>query len=634
MQEGQILSGRYRVVSVLGRGGMGEVWAGVHTGTGRKVAIKLLDEKFLDNPSIVERFGREARAASAIEHPGIADVLDLDRTETGLPYLVMEFLQGETLGQRIQALGKLTEAKAVDVMCQLLEALDAAHEGGIVHRDLKPDNIFLVPKGPGREVVKILDFGISQKADEASMKKLTQVGSVLGTPHYMCPEQAIGQEILDGRADIYSAGVVLYECVVGDVPFDADNYNALLNTILRENPIPPSKRGANISAAVERVIMMALEKDKEKRPQTAGQMRAMLLATIQPKSDPAASSAQIAAMSVAAPFAVTQLSSPGLPAIAAPVAASVQTPHRGSVSLGGWGDLDSVMSAPPAAAPQPSQSLSAAAAVAPMPAMPSLPAPPPKPAAEAKTSFSGGGFNELDEMESGADLELDAIAPVAPRQLPGQHRMLAAEAQAAAGRTGAAVRAVNTPVASMSSARMQSVMGGSINEKPGTSERDMMESVRAAKKRATELPSWVWKAVGALVVFICLVVVGRQIIDPKAGLKDIPPQPPIDSPLPDSTAQPASPTVEEAPAAANGTPQSTESVSLDISGMPSTALILLDGIPATSPIRVIKGTEHNVEIRADGFERRYLKIKPLHSGKLNADMQRLPTNWGQKTHGR
>ncbi|MDQ3035883.1 MAG: serine/threonine protein kinase, partial [Myxococcota bacterium] len=265
---GRTLLGKYRIEGLLGQGGMGSVWKGAHLVTGRKVAIKVLDDRFLTNVNVVQRFGREARAASAIQHEGIVEVLDLDQTEEGHPFLVMEFLDGESLSARIERRGRLSQEEVVRFGTMLLEALEAAHQHGVVHRDLKPDNIYLVPAGRRGEIVKILDFGISSKDDETSAK-LTMTGSVLGTPHYMSPEQAMGDTSLDRRVDIYGAGVVLYECLVGDVPFDAPNYNKLLRVILDDVPVPPSKRGAIVDRALEEVVLSAIAKDREQRPQTA-----------------------------------------------------------------------------------------------------------------------------------------------------------------------------------------------------------------------------------------------------------------------------------------------------------------------------------------------------------------------------
>jgi serine/threonine protein kinase len=272
---GQTLCGKFRVEAMIGQGGMASVWQGTHIATGRRIAIKVLDDRFLGNAGVVARFGREARAASAVHHESIVDVMDLDRTEDGTPFLVMEFLEGETLTDRIERLGRLSEEDLIAIADPLLDAVHAAHEAGVVHRDLKPDNIMLVRAGRRGEKLKVLDFGISSKADEIS--SLTTTGSLLGTPHYMSPEQAKGRTDIDARADVYAIGVLLYECAVGDVPFDADNYNALIQEILNTPPVPPRARGATISEAVEAVLMRAIAKDRNDRPVSADAMRERLL---------------------------------------------------------------------------------------------------------------------------------------------------------------------------------------------------------------------------------------------------------------------------------------------------------------------------------------------------------------------
>lgn len=271
---GKILCNKYRIEKLLGQGGMGSVWGGKHQLTGRKIAIKILDDKYVGNANVTERFRREARAASAIPHEGIVEILDIDQMGD-VPFMVMEFLEGRSLADRIDNGLPMTQEQLLHVGSQLLDALHAAHEVGVVHRDLKPDNIYLVPGRRG-DVVKILDFGISSKDDETD-NKLTVTGTVLGTPHYMSPEQAMGESKTDRRVDIYAAGVVLYECVVGAVPFDGPNYNKLLRVILDSNPELPTKRGAKITPAVERVILRALSKNREDRPATAAIMRNELL---------------------------------------------------------------------------------------------------------------------------------------------------------------------------------------------------------------------------------------------------------------------------------------------------------------------------------------------------------------------
>jgi serine/threonine-protein kinase len=273
---GQTLLGKYELTRMLGKGGMGEVWEAEHALTGRRVAVKILAERYLSNKKVVARFGREARAASAVQHLGIVEILDQDRTDSGIPFLVMEFLEGESVGQRIKRLGRLSQDDTMAIMLPLLDALDAAHQAGIIHRDLKPDNVFILPGARGEERIKILDFGISQKADEIE-HHLTQEGSVLGTPHYMSPEQARGEPNIDGRVDVYAVGVMFYECVVGDVPFDAVNYNALLQIILSRPAPSPRGKGAQLSPSVEQVVLAAMDKNRERRPPNARAFHSLLL---------------------------------------------------------------------------------------------------------------------------------------------------------------------------------------------------------------------------------------------------------------------------------------------------------------------------------------------------------------------
>ncbi len=278
-RSGQVLLGKYKLTRMLGKGGMGEVWEGEHQLTGRLVAVKVLSESYAQNRKVTARFGREARAASSVQHDGIVEILDQDKTDEGTPFLVMEYLEGESVGQRIKRKKKLSEQEALAILLPMLDALDAAHQAGVIHRDLKPDNVFILPGVRGAERIKILDFGISQKADEIE-QGLTQAGSVLGTPHYMSPEQARGEPNIDVRVDVYAAAVMLYECVVGEVPFDAGNYNALLQIILSRPPAAPRSRGAEISAPVEQVLLACLSKKREGRPPNARVMRELFLSAL------------------------------------------------------------------------------------------------------------------------------------------------------------------------------------------------------------------------------------------------------------------------------------------------------------------------------------------------------------------
>jgi tRNA A-37 threonylcarbamoyl transferase component Bud32 len=269
---GKTLEGRYAVERLLGEGGMGAVYQGLHVMVGRKVAIKFLHSELTGSEEVVKRFYREARAAAAIGHRNIVEVLDVGLSELGEPYLVMEFLEGESLGEMLERVGPIELGAALGVLDPALRALSAAHAKGIVHRDLKPDNIFL-GHGPDGEVeVKLIDFGISKFADAEGKSQLTQTGSLLGTPAYMAPEQARGDRELDARADIYAMGVILYQALTGELPFDGEHYNQLLISVLTEQPRDPSEAYAGFPSEARELVLSTLSKDPAERPQSAAEM--------------------------------------------------------------------------------------------------------------------------------------------------------------------------------------------------------------------------------------------------------------------------------------------------------------------------------------------------------------------------
>jgi serine/threonine protein kinase len=264
--------GNYRVVELLGIGGMGAVYLAVHPGIGRKVAIKVLHPALADNEREVGRFINEARAANAIKHPGIVQIFDFDALPSGATYIIMEFLEGESLGARLKRQRRLRLVEAVDLVARTAEILGAAHAAGIIHRDLKPDNLFLVPdgRGGGREVVKVLDFGIAKlterhQAVEGAVSVKTRTGFVVGTPRYMSPEQCRGARDIDQRADVYSLGVILFELVCGRRPFLSDGHGELIHMHTSTPPPRPRKHNGAIPAALEGVILNALEKDPRLR---------------------------------------------------------------------------------------------------------------------------------------------------------------------------------------------------------------------------------------------------------------------------------------------------------------------------------------------------------------------------------
>ena len=278
---GQILEGKYKIVRELGRGAMGVVHEALHMALGRRVAVKTLLAETGPDPDLVARFEREARAASAIGHPHIVDVFDLGRTPEGVLFMAMELLDGKPLATLLRQTPCLPVPLALDLASQMLSGLAAAHRNGIVHRDLKPDNIFILNTEDRPNFLKIVDFGISKilvrsghGQPMAGKGGGTAVGTILGTPLYMSPEQILGQVgRIDHRSDIYSAGVVLYEMLCGRTPFEGESHAKIFASILDGwYPLPRDLR-KEIPLSVEAAIVRALDRDMAKRFDTATAMR-------------------------------------------------------------------------------------------------------------------------------------------------------------------------------------------------------------------------------------------------------------------------------------------------------------------------------------------------------------------------
>jgi serine/threonine-protein kinase len=276
-----MLDDKYRIERLLATGGMGAVYLGTHVGLRKRVAIKIVNP--LLNSAMIERFHREAVTASQIGHEGIAQVTDIGTSSDGEPFLVMEYLEGESLASRLKAIQRFAIEDAAELGCAILSPLAAAHRAGIVHRDLKPDNVYLTRQSRG-EVVKLLDFGISRTAaaDRDASFRLTTTGLVLGTPYYMSPEQARGESEITPAADLYAFGVILYEMLVGEVPIRADNYNALMYRVSIGDFIPPRVHRPEIPEGLEHVILWAMARTAEERPASALDLEHALLAFCRP----------------------------------------------------------------------------------------------------------------------------------------------------------------------------------------------------------------------------------------------------------------------------------------------------------------------------------------------------------------
>jgi serine/threonine protein kinase len=272
---GTNLDGRYRVLRVIGEGGMGVVYEAEHVLIEKHVALKVLRESFSTRPDVVERFRQEAKSASRIGHPNIVDVSDFGETPTGQSYIVMEMLTGEDLADVLARERTLPPPRAVQIAYQVARALHATHKKRIVHRDLKPENIYLIERDGLRDVVKVVDFGVAKMSDVdvTPGRKLTRTGMIFGTPEYMSPEQALGKPF-DHRVDIYALGAILFELLSGRVPFEGENFmeilakhgNSQIPTLLEVNP------EVRVSSTLEAIVMRTLTKDPAQRYQSMGEL--------------------------------------------------------------------------------------------------------------------------------------------------------------------------------------------------------------------------------------------------------------------------------------------------------------------------------------------------------------------------
>ena len=263
---GVVLLERYRLIRKLGGGGMGDVYLGEHTVIGKKVAVKVLHPQYTEDHEVVDRFLQEARSASRIGHANIVDIADYGQSEEGLVFLVMEYLEGEELGDILHSEKRIPWQRARKIAIQVCNALQAAHDKSIIHRDLKPGNIFLTTFANQHDFVKVIDFGIAKITDENEGAKMTKTGMILGTPDYMSPEQATGRQ-LTFSTDIYSLGVILYEMLTGTAPFDSDSFMGVLSQHMFDQPQSLHERNpdADIPEIMENITLKALAKKPEDR---------------------------------------------------------------------------------------------------------------------------------------------------------------------------------------------------------------------------------------------------------------------------------------------------------------------------------------------------------------------------------
>ena len=273
-EPGTVIGERYKLVGKIGEGGLASVWEAEHLTLASKIAVKFLHRTGPMQSEPSQRFLREARVAASVRHRNVVEIVDFGFAEGEIPYMVMEFLHGQSLGAYLELNGKLAFEEAAKIVAGTLRGLAAVHSAGLVHRDIKPDNIFLVDDPEEGFYAKLVDFGLSRRAGRSDM---TAEGTLMGTPQYMSPEQASGSTDLDARTDIYAVGVVLYEMLSGQVPFDSDSLADILSNVIHTPPTPLIELVPDVPEKLAFVVETAMAKDREHRFVDARAMRTSLL---------------------------------------------------------------------------------------------------------------------------------------------------------------------------------------------------------------------------------------------------------------------------------------------------------------------------------------------------------------------
>jgi serine/threonine-protein kinase len=356
LKEGTVLRGKYEILSKLGEGGMGAVFKARHVHFGDIWALKVVAERLLQEPGFLQRFRSEALIMRALNHPNDVRVQDYDETEDGRPFTVMEYVEGTRMDKLVPAGTQMDMARAVNLVMQVCDGLGAAHKLGIIHRDVKPANIMVCQDAQGREVAKILDYGVAKVKEQGQLYQAakTQAGVMIGTPAYMSPEQVKGipSDQLDGRVDLYAAGIILYELLCGRGPFVEKKPVMMLMAHAGTPPPDPKQFRKDLSPALSAAILKALEKDPAKRYVNAEEMRNTLAAALggAPAVAAAAAAAAPAPAAPAAPAPATAPPAAPAPPPPAPAAAAAR-PRADDPDATGELDRSKLPIPPPAAKP-------------------------------------------------------------------------------------------------------------------------------------------------------------------------------------------------------------------------------------------------------------------------------------------